>query len=76
MIVEIKWQIFKNTKPYSHIFKWDGQTNVLKSLHKNDVNRLPIKSCCFWKMAAYLDIQKPSINSIHLEITRHESAIQ
>lgn len=42
---------------------------------KYAVNSLSTKSCCAWKMAAYPYIHKPSIKSIHLEITRHRSAI-
>lgn len=45
-------------------------------MRKQDVNGHCLKSCGSWKMAAYLDIHKPSTSSIHLEITRHKSTIQ
>lgn len=90
-VVEWLWQIFKNTtNPFcccpilTFITEMDKQTcqNHLTKLtnhgfierQKQALKRLSTQLLCL-EMAAYLHIHKPSIKSIHLEITRHESAI-
>lgn len=57
----------------NHFTKLTNHTFIGRA--KQAVICLFTKSCCAWKMAAYLYIHKPSIKSIQLEITQHESAI-